>query len=192
MDKAYFFSDETGSHSGGRYFVVVGVAFTQHRLWIRDDLEQVERACGKGKQDWKGTKNLSHRIDYIERVLEIQHLQGTVFYAEYLNNKKEYWSYTVDALTLAIQRFGVGRISLIRHQGFNAKTRQKFKASLRSCGCEFEIQSGSDKRAEVRLADALCGYVGLVKHNADNESANYYPNMPDWFIDLKTKPPTQG
>ena len=192
MDNAYYFADETGNHSGGRYFLVAGVAFTKYRLWIRDELEQIERVSGKGKQDWKGTKNPRVRVDYIERVIALEQMQGTAFYAEYLNNDKEYWLYTVDALERAIKRFGAGCHNIVRHQGLNYKSREKLKEDLRSVGYSVEIQTGSEKRAEIRVADGLAGYLGLVKHNPDSSTANYFPDVPDWIIDLKAEAPTLG
>lgn len=191
LDNAFYFADESGNHSGGRYFVVAGVAFTKYRQWIKSDLEHAERASGKGKQDWKGTKNPSVRANYIERVLAIEQMRESVFYAEYLNNDREYWSYTVDALTLAIKKFGDGKHNIVRHQGLNYKSRQKLKYNLLECGLSVEIQSGSDKRAEIRVADGLAGYLGLVRHNPESPSVNLYPDIPDWIIDLKSEAPQE-
>jgi hypothetical protein len=121
-------------------------------------------------------------------VIAIENVRGTVFYSEYLNNQKEYWAYTVDALVRAIHCFGNGRHSIVRHQGFNYKSREKLKSSLADSGHSFEIQSGSEKRAEIRLADGLAGYLGLVKHSG-SATADHYPNVPDWFMDLKHEAP---
>lgn len=191
VETAYFFSDETGLHSAGRYFLVVGVAFTKYRQWIADDLHHAERVSCKGKQDWKGTKNIHQRIRYISEVLQIERLRGTVFYAAYENNKKEYWTYTVDALSMAIQRFAADRHSIVRHQGFNFKSREKLKKAMSDAGCSFEIQSGSQqKRAEIRLADALAGYLGMSMYG-DSTTAGYFPDVPEWFVDLKHEAPLQ-
>jgi hypothetical protein len=184
---AYFFSDETGQHTGGKYFVVAGIALTKYRKWIVDDITHAERASGKGKQDWKGTKNVAIRSDYIERVLNIENLNGSVFYAAYEDNQKQYWDYTVDALARAIQFFAPDEHCIIRHQGFNHKTREKLKASLAISGASFEIQTGDIKRSEIRLADALAGFIGVVKYSG-TDSANYYPDVPGWFLNLTEKP----
>ena len=190
MDNAYYFADETGSHSGGRYFLVAGVALSKYRLWVKDELEQAERASGKGKQDWKGTRHVPHRVNYIERVLAMENLRGTFFYAEYTNNRKEYWAYTVEALVLAITRFGKDRHNIVRHQGLNFKSRQKLKQALARSGYSIEIQSGSERRAEIRLADALSGYLGLVRHNSGSRSAADFPNVPEWVVNLKNEAPS--
>jgi hypothetical protein len=189
VDTAYYFADETGTHSGGRYFLVAGVAFTKYRLWMKDELEHAERASGKGKQDWKGTKHAGIRADYIQRVFDIEHMRQSMFYAEYLNNGKEYWSYTVDTLDRAIRRFGEGRHNIVRHQGLNYKSREKLKGELKNAGYSVEIQSGSEKRAEIRAADGLAGYLGLVKHNPENPAIRHYPNVPAWIVDLKNEAP---
>ena len=192
MDNAYYSADETGTHTGGRYFLVAGVAFTKYRLWIKGDLEQAERLSGKGKQDWKGTKHAGIRANYISRVFEIEQMQGTIFFAEYLNNKKEYWAYTVDALECAIKRFGADKHNIIRHQGLNYRSREKLKSDLTKAGYSIEIQSGSEKRAEIRAADAVAGYLGLVRHNGESSTAHLYPDVPEWIINLKDEAPTVG
>ena len=171
--------------------MVAGVAFTKYRQWIADQIQHAERASAKGKQDWKGTKNPKQRIDYLERIFAIEDLKGTIFYAAYENHEKDYWSYTVDALSIAVARFAQNSHSFIRHQGFNYKTREKLKAHLRMSGASFEIQSGADKRCEIRLADALAGFIGVVKYSG-SDSANLYPDIPEWFVDLKNEAPIQG
>jgi hypothetical protein len=178
------YSDETGQHSNGRYFLVCGVVLVTHQKWIQDQLHHAERVSDKGRQDWKGTKNVRQRSRYIEEVLEIQNLKGRVFYAAYADNQKNYWQYTVDALTKAIVKLGADGRCLMRHQGFNYNTRTKLADALACAGCDYEIQTGSEKRAEIRLADALCGYVGLVMFNSESQFAKYFPDLPDWFIDL--------
>lgn len=191
VDNVYFFSDETGQHSGGKYFLVCGAAISTHRIWTAEQLGHAERVSSKGKQDWKGTKNVGQRVRYIEEVLAIQNLKGTIFFAAYENNHKEYWDYTVDALFRVIQRFGRNRRSLIRHHALNFKSREKLKAALSSVGHRYEIQTGSEKRAEIRLADAICGYIGLQMYNSNHESAGLFPPIPDWFVDLKNEAPLQ-
>lgn len=168
---------------------MAGVAFTKYRQWIKSDLEQAERASGKGKQHWKGTRYVPHRVNYIERVLGITNLEGTIFYAEYVNNSREYWAYTVEALVLAIRRFGVDRHNILRHQGLNYKSREKLKSALKADGHSLEIQSGSEKRTEIRLADGIAGYLGLVRHNKENKSAGDFPDVPDWIINLRAEAP---
>lgn len=83
MDTAYFYSDETGSHTKGRYFLVAGVVLTRHQKWIADQLHHAERVSGKGKQDWKGEKNVKIRIRYLEEVFAIKGLHGAVFIARF-------------------------------------------------------------------------------------------------------------
>ena len=109
-----------------------------------------------------------------------------------MNNRREYWAYTVEALVLAITRFGKDRHNIVRHQGLNFKSRQKLKQALAGSGYSVEIQSGSEKRAEIRLADALSGYLGLVRHNPDSRSASDFPNVPDWIVNLKKRSPQLG
>lgn len=176
-------------HSGGRYFVVAGVAIMKHRILTRDQLSQAERVSSKGKQDWKGTKNLQRRIRYIETVVKIPELTGAFFYACYENNERKYWEYTVDAIRLAILRFGQDRHCIVRHQGFNYRTREKLREALAELDYSFEIQTGSTKSVEVRLADGICGYLGLMLFNGDSQQASYYCAVPESFVNLKNEAP---
>jgi hypothetical protein len=142
LDNVYLFSDENGQHTSGRYFIVAGVAFTKYRTWIATEIQQAERASGKEKRDWKEAKNVAQRVDYLNRIFTIKNLVGTVFYAACENHKKEYWDYTVDALALAIERFSPKGNAIVRHQGFDAKTREKLEEELKRRECSCEIQSG--------------------------------------------------
>jgi hypothetical protein len=189
VDTVYFYTDETGTHTKGRYFLVAGIAITRHQKWIEDQLHHAERVSGKGKQDWKGEKNVNRRVRYLQEVFAIQNLRGTVFYCAFPDNAQDYWGYTVEAITMALARFGVDRRNYIRHQGFGFKTRQKLTAALAAGNYDFEIQTGSEKRAEIRLADAICGFLGLSLFNAGCSTADFYPAIPDWFINLKNEAP---
>lgn len=191
METVYFFSDESGLHTGGRYFLVAGAVFGTHRTWMKQQLEHAERVSCKGKQDWKGTKLLSQRVRYISEVLKIKNIQGTIYYAAYRNNNRDYWRCTTDALVRAIGRYAAGRHCIVRHQGFNAKTRMKLHEALRCAGVDYEIQSGSEKRAEIRLADALCGYISLMQIN-ESKTVSVFPEIPGWFVDLKNEAPPWG
>jgi hypothetical protein len=162
---------------------------TRHQKWIADQLHHAERVSGKGKQDWKGEKNVKIRIRYLEEVFAIKGLHGAVFYRSFPQNEQNYWDYTASTLSSALPLFGAGRMNDVRHQGFNFRTREKLKGDLECSGCAFQIQTGSEKRAEIRLADAICGFLGLTLFNADSPTAKLYPAMPDWFIELKNEAP---
>jgi hypothetical protein len=186
---AFYFSDETGAHTGGRYFLVGGVALISHRLWTRDQLLQIERVSGKDKKDWHATKNPLQRRRYIEEVLKIEALRGAVFHAEYRDNGKNYFDCTVDALVSAIATYGEDRHNIVVHQGFAFAARTRLARALERQGHSYEIQPGNqNKRVEIRLADALCGYVGMMS-DPDNVYANAFPELPEWFVDLKKRSP---
>lgn len=100
----YLFSDETGAHTGGKYFIVAGVAFGSYRNWNRQDLLKAERVSLKERKDWADTKNPYQRIRYIEIILGLTGLQGRVFFACY-RNTKDYWDLTVETLDAAMHHF---------------------------------------------------------------------------------------
>jgi hypothetical protein len=188
----YLFSDETGAHTGGKYFIVAGVAFDSYRKWNRHDLLQAEAVSMKDRKDWSDTKNAYQRIKYIEVVLGMGGLRGRVFFACY-RNTKDYWNLTVATLDAALHHFCGGDCRrLISHQGFNSQTRYKLRKALTARGWRVEVDPAGQKlHPEMRLADALCGYLGIC-HNEDSKVADKFPEMPDWFVNLNENAPAQA
>jgi hypothetical protein len=189
VDTAYFYSDETGSHTKGRYFLVAGVVLTRHQKWIADQLHHAERVSGKGKQDWKRREERQDSDSLPGGGRRYHGPSWGRVYRSFPQNEQNYWDYTASTLSSALPLFGAGRMNYVRHQGFNFRTREKLKGDLECSGCAFQIQTGSEKRAEIRLADAICGFLGLTLFNADSPTAKLYPAMPDWFIELKNEAP---
>jgi hypothetical protein len=184
LHTAYLYSDETGNHTGGKYFTVAGVVFATNRKWNRHDLLQAESVSMKEKKDWHSTKNIAQRIKYIEVVLQMPDLQGRVFYCTCRNNQKNYWELTVDSLELAIKQLCDGCVTLVHHQGFNASTRDKLRKDLKARGLDVKVIPGDQSiKPEVRLADALCGFIGV--HEGGGPLCAKYPELPAWFVDLK-------
>lgn len=189
-ETVYFFSDETGSNTRGRYFLVAGFASSRYRLWTRDDLLHVERVSMKNKRAWNETKVLAQRTRYIRDVLRIQHLQSRLFYATYRDNGRQTWTCTADAICLAVKRFAPNGHAIIKHQGFEYGAREKLRESLDPLGISYEIQPANQlKHAEIRLADALCGYLRTCQDGTP-EMADRFDPPPEWLVDLKNEAPS--
>ena len=154
MGSAYFYTDESGSHTRGRYLVIAGIALVGHHNAVRAHLYAAEEQSRKGKRCWAGT-DARINADYLSRALDTELLAGRVFYQRY-RNASPTWDNTVDALALALKRFGDrGRRCILAHEGFGSGTRKKLERALR--GLVAEVRSGqSERRPEIRLADPQC------------------------------------
>lgn len=188
MERVFFYSDETGHHSGGRYFIVAGIVVAAYHKLIRQQLVEAERISGKGKLDWHGTKDRRDRRRYLELALDIPQLRGRVFFRAY-ENTQEYWSCTAKALGEAVSLFGREKQCIIAHEGFTHSGREKLKRSVKASG-RFEVRAGDFKEPLIRLADCLAGFLALVKFG-DPKKADFLGGLDyDWFIDLGKKSPS--
>ena len=184
LSDVYFFSDETGSHTGGRYFIVAGVVFENYRKWNRHALLHAESVSLKGKLKWSDTTNHAQRIKYLQVALNLDELRGRIFFGRYTDtNKGKYWTHTLDSLSEAMCTFAAGRCCAVHHQGLNAGSRDRMKKDLRSRGFDAHVHPADQSlRPEIRLADALCGYLGICC-DPDHKMINAYPERPDWFVE---------
>jgi hypothetical protein len=184
LETVQIYSDETGLHTGGKYFLIGGVIFEKTRRWTRHQLLHAESVSLKGKKDWHATKNQAQRVKYIETITDIAELRGCVFHDCYRNNAKNYWSMTVDSLDRALTRFSCQQAAIVFHQGFNSGSRNKLQKDLRERGHDVSVASANQENLpEVRLADAVCGYLGVLESRG--RIANAYPDCPEWLVDLK-------
>lgn len=150
----YFFTDETGAHTGGRHFIVAGVAFGHYRRWNRHDLLHAENVSLKGRKDWHETKNIAQRVQYIEIVLELERLREHMFYTHFTDTSKEhYWQHTVDTLCLAIAHFTDQETAVVHHQGLNGGSRDRLKKNLRERSYKVHVKPAPQElKPEVRQA----------------------------------------
>lgn len=176
------YTDETGTHTAGRYFVVAGIALDAYHGKTRDALLKAETNSGKEKRDWRKSTP-SMRVRYLDEALVIEFLHSRVFFQIYRQiGKGEFFERTADTLAGAAEHFGgTGyRRVLAAHEGFTVGGRVKLQQLLDSRG-NFEVRSGSfGARPEIRLADALCGLLALV--HCSEHGAEYEHLVKDWFV----------
>jgi hypothetical protein len=146
MQRVFFYSDETGPKSKGRFFIVAGIAIEAHHGSIRRQLLEAEDRSRKGKLDWHGTKEPRRRRRYLEAAFNIRELQGHVFYYIHTDTQ-DYWGCTVKTLRRAIERFAQSHQSVIMHEGFTHAGREGLKRSIQRAGAEgrFEVRAGAFK-----------------------------------------------
>jgi hypothetical protein len=80
--KLYAFIDESGQDTLGELFVVAAVLTGHDHERVRQSLERLERASGKGLRKWmKATPR--QRLAYLTAVLQLPALQGHLFAAHF-------------------------------------------------------------------------------------------------------------
>ncbi len=78
--KLYAFVDESGQDTRGELFVVATVLTVENHERVRQSLERLERASGKGMRKWmKATPR--QRLAYMMAVLQLPALHGRLFAA---------------------------------------------------------------------------------------------------------------
>ena len=128
------------------------------------------------------------RETYLEAVLDIPALRGRIFYRAFdalASNEK--WGARVDTLESAIAAFTPGDCHhAMFPEGLTGNPRWQLRNDLKKRGCDGvtvgSAQFHSDP--EVRLADAIAGYVRGELYRGDGQRAAL-TNIPDWFVDLE-------
>jgi hypothetical protein len=132
MGSVHLYSDETGQHTRGRFFIVAGVALSAYRQKIRTDLLRIEAESAKGLGDWHGTSPRRRRL-YLKAALALPELRDCVFYRVHTNVQPgDYWQSTVNTLLAAATSFRGSREEIVVvHEGFTVATRGKLAKQLR-------------------------------------------------------------
>lgn len=177
------YSDETGNHSAGAYFVVAGFTLDGYHNDVREALRQAETTSKKEKRDWRGS-SLAQRRRYIEAALRISHLEKRIFFRRHARlTDPDYIGCTAETLIATGALFGIQKRWMIcAHEGFTVANRTKLHGLLAGKG-QFEVRSGAFKeRPEIRLADALCGLIAEVHFRRDGD--DYADLVKDWFYEV--------
>jgi hypothetical protein len=184
MGSVHLYSDETGQHTRGRFFIVAGVALSAYRQKIRTDLLRIEAESGKALMDWHKTSPPRRRA-YVAAALALPELHGRIFFRVHERiNPSDYWPRTIDTLLAAAATFRHGtRTVTVVHEGFTRGTRKKLASELKVHG-RFDVWPGFfEMRPEVRLADALAGLVAQAKF-PNGAKAGSTDLLPDWAREL--------
>src|SRR2546428_11432403 len=113
----YFFTDETGNQTGGKYFIVAGVALTADVRGTSSNLREIE--CikdGIGLMDWHRTRRARTRCRYLCSALSLPSLVGRMFWVRF-EGRRDYYRCTMEALQLAMRHYGGDNFCVIAHEG---------------------------------------------------------------------------
>lgn len=189
MHRICFYSDDSYSPCGKKrcHVVVAGAAISADRANIREALLEAEKKSKKGIRDWRKTDS-GAREKYIDSVLAIPGLNGRIFYHPFDSlTSKEYWDARLVTLTRSIGIYTPGDC---HHQmfpeGLQGKPRNQLKYDLKNNGCERVTVESAQliMDPEVRLSDALAGYIRGELYRGDGQRAAL-TNLPDWFLNLE-------
>jgi len=189
-----FHSDDSyrSIQSGSGFtFVTAGIALDGIKSEIERELLKAEERSGKGDKDWHETTDVAVRLNYMERLLDLSPLVGRVFYGAYPSLQTgEYWGARLDVLSAAIGRYTArGRCHHeMAHEGFTGANRDKLRLELRGRGFRrVTVESAALVTSpQIRCADALSGYIRGQLYDVGTLSQQVLPDIPDWFVDLRT------
>lgn len=160
--KLYAYIDESGQDTKGFVFVVSVLVLGGEADGICKELEKMEVESRKKNTKW----NKSHhefRKAYIEGVLKMKSLKGTIFF-EMFSDTKKYIELTSFATAKAILKKSGGddyKVTVFV-DGFKKKEIEVFSRGLRDLRIKTRKIRGVKKdenNAFIRLVDAICGLV---------------------------------
>jgi len=159
--RLYCYADETGPDTEGKMFLVAVVITTSElREAIERRLEDVEEKSGKGLIKWKST-SVARKDAYLQGILNIDDLQGGLFYAVY-RDTKDYLRLVTLTIARAVMQFSQGREhkATIYIDGLKKSEFSKVARYLSQTGVRRRKIGGLDDEssAYIRLADALAGF----------------------------------
>lgn len=185
-----FYSDDSYAACGKKrsHVVVAGVAINADRTNITDALVRAERSSKKGLTDWHKTHSASARQNYLDAVLNIEALRDRFFFCPYDSLAAGgYWDARLQTLAAAINVFTPGDCHHVMfHEGLQGRPRFNLRKGLRDCGCEaVSVETAQFVMdPEVRLSDAIAGYVRGELYRGDGQRA-VLTNIPDGFVNLE-------
>ena len=172
--KLYAYVDESGQDTFGEFFVVATVLTADNHERVRQSLERLERASGKGLRKWiKATPR--QRLAYLTAVLQLPALHGRLF-AAHFTNTTTYLPCVLTTITQAVTAGAAGQPSraTVLIDGLQKTVRQDVAAALRGQlqphSIRVEKVRGLDEESDalMRLADAI---VGFVRHALEGRPA---------------------
>jgi len=159
--KFYCYVDETGQDTKGRLFLVAIVLQEIQQLELLEKkLEKIEIRSGKKLTKWRQT-GTEIKKKYLEEILEITELKGSIFYSIY-ENTKEYTSLTSLTVAKAVLSKGSEDYTVtIIIDGLNDKERDVVRMELKKLRIKYsKIRGMRDERnIFLRLSDAMAGFL---------------------------------
>lgn len=185
-----FYGDDSHTPTSRRVkgldLVVAGIIAQHDRTNLHDHLVEIEQLTQKGRKDWfKTAPRVRER--YIEAVRGLEMIR--VFYCPFdARIKTEISKARIDTLSAAIKVFTTGHCEhRIAYEGLKSKPREQLRKALSGMGHArvSAISAQIKEDPEVRLADALAGYIRSELYRGGERMA--LTNLPDEFINLEPK-----
>lgn len=162
--KLYCYVDETGQDTKGKLFLVAIVLKSIEELeFLESKLAEIEKRTGKKQIKWKRT-NRKIKIDFLEELLRIKELKGSIFYSIY-ENTKEYTSLTSFTVAKAVLAKGGSDYSVtVIIDGLKDKERDIVRTELKKLKIRYnKIRGMKDEQSIfLRLSDAFAGFLREV------------------------------
>ncbi len=164
MQKLYAYVDEFGQHTKGEVFLVSVVVVQEDRDRLTKLLEEVERSSSKGKVKWMAARH-PRRTAYIQTILHMPEFKGKLNYAVY-RHTTAYLACTMLTTARAVLTYTeTAYKASVFVDGLPQSQIPKFGAELRRLQVRTEkVRGVRDEKADafIRLADALCGFIGAA------------------------------
>jgi len=162
MQKLYCYVDESGQDTKGEFFLVsIIITEKEFKDKIEHILFNIERETGKRKTKWRPTP-LKRKIKYLENVLCVNELKGSIFYDIYKNNQEEYIKLTGESVAMAIKiKAEKNYSSTILIDGLNPAEQRKVVKIFRARRIHYKKVKGvrDQSNSIIRLADAMAGFI---------------------------------
>lgn len=169
--KIYCYVDETGQDTMGTLFLVSIIVAEGEHDSLREKLQEIEHASGKGMRKWMKTRP-KQKVNYIRKVLKIPEFKGKLCYAVY-RGETDYLSSTVLATAQAIKtHVTTDYRAVVFVDGLPKSQVHWFGTELRHMRVNIDKVRGvrrEEADSLMRLADALCGFVRQTKEGSNKE-----------------------
>jgi hypothetical protein len=169
-EKYYCYIDETWRMTGRRTLIVGAVVVGSDHNLVRALCEEVEQSSGKGRAKWIKA-GYDRKILYVRSILSSQRFHGKLFF-QYYPGDCNYVEAVTNTLETILFQFD-GKFTVLI-DGLSRTQEREIAIRIRRTGLHSvrKIRGARDEsEAFIRLADALCGLVGMA-HDGNNESAS--------------------
>jgi hypothetical protein len=171
IQKLYFYVDESGQDTLGRFFIVSVVVARTDRQKSIEALENIEQYTGKGKVKWMESRHKA-RFEYIKAVLCSALFKDTFYFSKYEGNTS-YMVLTVLSAARVILTMESGDSTKVVYVDGLPKSRLRwFGSELRRLGvhnCKVISIRKEEANTLMRLADACCGFIRAALLGRDPE-----------------------
>ncbi|OGL87740.1 hypothetical protein A3I42_02590 [Candidatus Uhrbacteria bacterium RIFCSPLOWO2_02_FULL_49_11] len=171
--KLYAYVDESGQDTGGILYIVGVLVLEEERESVREKIESIERASGKGNVKWHSAPR-AHRMAYVEAVLQCDALRHCLFFEMFHDRTKyiELSAYVTAKAILKRVKGGAYKATVFV-DGLRKQELERFVDGLRALRISRRKVRGvrrDENDALIRLADALCGWARDA-HEGDSWAA---------------------